>query len=106
MSFSRRAFVKTLGIGGAAAFSNDPRQLQEVVDELFDTIAMPLAWDVTFDFGAAEIEELRPVRFPDLYAGRSVRVLARVTGKLPDSLRARMTTTTGIEVFRVRLPPP
>jgi Ca-activated chloride channel family protein len=90
---------------GAATFASGPDQLEAAVSELFASVADPLGWDVEFDWGGAEVEEVTPSRLPDLYAGRAVRVLAQVRGDLPETLRIRMTTTEGEEWLSVRLPP-
>jgi hypothetical protein len=90
---------------GGAAFADDERELEGAVTEMFDAIAQPLAWDLAFDWGGADVEEVQPSRFPDLYAGRPVKVHAWMRGELPEELRVRVTTTAGQRDYSVRLPP-
>ncbi len=90
---------------GAATFAGGEAELQAAVVELFDAISQPLAWDLHFDWGAAQVEEISPSRLPDLYANRPVMVLAWVRGDLPSELRLRVTTMAGERDYSVRLPP-
>ncbi len=90
---------------GAATFAGGESELQAAVVELFDAISQPLAWDLHFDWGGAEVEEISPSRLPDLYANRPVKVLAWVRGDLPSELRLRVTTMAGERDYAVRLPP-
>ncbi|MCP3980098.1 MAG: VWA domain-containing protein [bacterium] len=90
---------------GAAAFAGSASELESAVAELFASVSNPLGWDVTFDWGSAQVEEISPTHLPDLYSGRPVRVLAWVRGELPDSMGVRMTTSDGEERYNVALPP-
>jgi len=105
-SMRQQTILRLVEFGrGGAAFANDERELESAVTEMFDAISQPLAWDLAFDWGGATVEEVRPARFPDLYAGRPVKVLAWVRGDLPEGLRVRVSTTEGERAYTVRLPP-
>lgn len=90
---------------GAAAFFGESGSLEQAVGDLFDSIANPLAWDLRLDWEGGEVGEIEPSRLPDLYAGRPVRVLARVRGDLPSSLAVSVSTVDGERRYRVSLPP-
>jgi hypothetical protein len=90
---------------GAASFFGESESLEKAVDELFASIANPLAWDLRLDWEGGEVTEIAPSRFPDLYAGRPVSVLAHVRGDLPSSLAVRVNTVEGERLYRVSLPP-
>ncbi len=103
---NRDAILRLADYGrGAATFAGGGNELQAAVVELFDAISQPLAWDLHFDWGGAEVEEISPSRLPDLYANRPVKVLAWVRGDLPSELRLRVTTMAGERDNAVRLPP-
>ena len=103
---NRNAILRLADYGrGAATFAGGESELQAAVVELFDAISQPLAWDLHFDWGGAEVEEISPSRLPDLYANRPVKVLAWVRGELPSELRLRVTTMAGERDYAVRLPP-
>jgi Ca-activated chloride channel family protein len=80
---------------GMAAFAADPGALEQVVAQLFDSVAAPLAWDLAIDWGGATSVALEPQRLPDLYAGRAVKAVARVSGDLPAEITMRGTTVDG-----------
>jgi hypothetical protein len=90
---------------GAAAFAGHASELEAAVDEMFDRFSQPLGWDLKFEFAGAEVDEVLPTRLPDLYAGRPVRVVAWVRGELPSTLRVRMSTTEGEQLYDVSMPP-
>ncbi len=103
---NRNAILRLAEFGrGAATFAGGESELHAAVVELFDAISQPLAWDLHFDWGGAEVEEISPSRLPDLYANRPVKVLAWVRGDLPSELRLRVTTMEGERDYAVRLPP-
>ena len=80
---------------GIAAFAADPGALEQVVAQLFDSVTAPLAWDLAIDWGGATADALEPQRLPDLYAGRAVKAVARVSGDLPAEITMRGTTVDG-----------
>jgi hypothetical protein len=90
---------------GAAAFFGESGSLEQTVGDLFASIADPLAWDLRLDWDGGDVAEIEPSRLPDLYAGRPVRVLARVRGDLPFSLAVTVSTVDGERRYRVSLPP-
>ncbi|HEX5042430.1 MAG TPA: VWA domain-containing protein [Candidatus Polarisedimenticolaceae bacterium] len=90
---------------GAASFFGESDSLEQAVDDLCASIAHPLAWDLRLDWDGGEVTEITPSRFPDLYAGRPVRVLAHVRGDLPSSLAVSVNTVDGERRYRVALPP-
>jgi len=90
---------------GAAAFAGQSNELEDAMTERFDRFSRPLGWDLDFDWVGAEVEEILPARFPDLYAGRAVRVVAWIRGDLPSTLRLRMSTMEGERLYDVSLPP-
>ena len=103
---NRNAILRLADYGrGAATFAGGENELQAAVVDLFDAISQPLAWDLHFDWGSAEVEEISPSRLPDLYANRPVKVLAWVRGDLPSELRLRVTTMAGERDYAVSLPP-
>ncbi len=103
---NRAAILRLADYGrGAATFAGGENELQAAVVDLFDAISQPLAWDLHFDWGSAEVEEISPSRLPDLYANRPVKVLAWVRGELPSELRLRVTTMAGERDYAVSLPP-
>ena len=103
---NRDAILRLAEYGrGAATFAGSDRELQDAVVELFDAISQPLAWDLLFDWGGADVEEISPSRLPDLYADRPVKVLAWVRGDLPSELRLRVSTMYGERDYFMKLPP-
>jgi Ca-activated chloride channel family protein len=89
---------------GAAVFFGESGSLEQAVGDLFASIADPLAWDLRLDWDGGDVAEIEPSRLPDLYAGRPVRVLARVRGDLPSSLAVTVSTVDGERRYRVSLP--
>jgi len=105
-SMRQQTILRLVEFGrGGAAFAGTEQELESAVTEMFDAIAQPLAWDLVFDWGNAVVEEVQPARFPDLYAGRPVTVLAWVRGDMPAELRVRVTTMDGDHAYTVKLPP-
>jgi Ca-activated chloride channel family protein len=84
---------------GIATFAADAKALEPVVARLFDSVAAPMAWDLEIDFGGVEVEAIQPDRLPDLYANRTVTVMARVAGPLPDDLVLYGVTTDGEQTW-------
>ena len=88
---------------GTALFVRDPAQLATQLVELFDTVSAPLAWDLELKWGDVSVEQIRPSRIPDLYAGRPVTIRGRVSGVLPDNVELRARTMAGEQVFHTSL---
>jgi Ca-activated chloride channel family protein len=80
---------------GTAAFAADLESLEPVVARLFDSVAAPLVWDLEFELGSAWIEAVDPKKLPDLYAGRPVTAIARISGPLPEEIVLRGFTADG-----------
>jgi hypothetical protein len=88
---------------GDAIFPSDAEDLGTAMERLFGSFSQPVAWDLALDWGGAEVEWVRPHRMPDLYAGRPVTVLARVTGNLPPTLRIAGATTDGADALQLEV---
>jgi Ca-activated chloride channel family protein len=102
---NQQNIVRFAEIGrGAAAFAEDANKIISAVASLFDSVSLPLAWDLEVDWGGAQIESVEPQRLPDLYAGRPVTVFARVRGEPPRELRLRASTVDGAREFTIVLP--
>ncbi len=84
---------------GTAAFAVDAEAIDRVVETLFDSVASPLAWDLEVDWGAMTVDAVQPLRLPDLYAGRTVKAIARVSGDLPEEMTIRGFTTDGEQTW-------
>jgi Ca-activated chloride channel family protein len=89
---------------GTAAFADDPEGFGLAVQQLFDGISAPMAWDLQIDWAGAEVLEMQPKRLPDLYSGRPVTVRARIRGELPPTLVLEAETTRGAQNFEALLP--
>jgi len=101
----REAILRLAEYGrGTAVFADDPEGFGLAVQQLFEGISAPLAWDLSVDWAGAEVIEMRPERLPDLYVGRPVTVQARVRGDLPPTLVLQASTTRGVRTFEALLP--
>ena len=71
---------------------------------MFASISAPLVWDLELEWeGGGSVRLVKPSKLPDLYAGRPVTIVARVTGDAPSELRVRGTTMEGERTFTVDL---
>ena len=84
---------------GTSVFADDPGALERVVAQLFDSVAAPLAWDLAIDWGEASVEGIEPLRLPDLYSGRTVRAIAKVSGALGEEISVMGVTTDGDQTW-------
>jgi hypothetical protein len=62
-------------------------------------VASPIAWDLEIDWGVMSVDAVEPLRLPDLYTGRTVKAIARVSGELPEEIAIRGFTTDGEQTW-------
>ena len=63
--------------GGAARIVRDGEDADTAADELAERLASPVMTDIKIDWGSAPVTDVFPSRIPDLFAGQTVRVMAR-----------------------------
>jgi Ca-activated chloride channel family protein len=65
--------------GGAAhvVIPRDPEHVRRAVESLFAAIDAPVLVDVAIDWSGLPVEDVYPRQVPDLFAGRSLAVVAR-----------------------------
>jgi Ca-activated chloride channel family protein len=63
--------------GGAARIVRDGEDADAAADELVQRLASPVLTDIEIDWGATPVADVFPTEIPDLFAGQTVRVMAR-----------------------------
>ncbi len=77
---------------GTATIVRPDEDVEYAADRLVEALAAPYLTDVTIDWGKAPVREATPAEVPDVFLGRSVRVLARYTrpGRYPITVRGEV----------------
>ena len=87
---------------GAVAYVGQDGSVQQAVDRFFQRVRCPALADPTIDWKGMAVEEVFPVRLPDLVPGRPVLVCGRFTGKLPSFVE--VIGRRGPDTVRLRVP--
>ncbi|MEM9239417.1 MAG: VIT and VWA domain-containing protein [Pseudomonadota bacterium] len=66
---------------GYARYVGVDEDALEVAEMLATDLKSPLLTDITIDWGDLQVTDVTPERLPDLFAGKSLRVYARHSGK-------------------------
>ncbi|MFK7751089.1 MAG: VIT and VWA domain-containing protein [Sedimentitalea sp.] len=65
---------------GYARYIGVDEEANDVAQMLAANLKSPVLTDITVDWGDLEVSDVTPSRFPDLFAGNSLRIYARHTG--------------------------
>lgn len=74
---------------GAATVVGPGEQPTAVVDEFYESIDRPVLTDISIDWGGLDVEDIAPVRLPDLFAGQPLVVHGRYKGALAGEVKVR-----------------
>lgn len=74
---------------GAATVVGPSEQPTAVVDEFYESIDRPVLTDISIDWGGLDVEDIAPVRLPDLFAGQPLVVHGRYNGTLAGEVKVR-----------------
>lgn len=72
---------------GAAAYLGLNDDASEIMAAYFARISRPALTDIHVDFGAAAVDQVFPVRIPDLFVGRPVLLTGKLSGPLPKVIK-------------------
>ncbi|WAS98740.1 VIT domain-containing protein [Nannocystis punicea] len=86
-----RFLVEGLGrVGRGSAIVVGPGERPNaVVDEFYESIDRPVLTDISIDWGGLDIEDIAPVRLPDLFAGQPLVLHGRYSGALAGEVKVR-----------------
>jgi len=86
-----RFLVDGLGrVGRGASIVVGPHESPEaVVDEFYESIDRPVLTDISIDWGGLDVDDIAPIRLPDLFAGQPVVLHGRYTGQLAGEVKLR-----------------
>jgi Ca-activated chloride channel family protein len=88
--------------GGAAEFIAPGERIEEKVLRTFGRLASPPVTDVEIDWADADAQ-VAPRTLPPLFDGDCLRAVARVPGRLPETVTLRCNTPTGPKSWPVRV---